>query len=201
MKGVILAGGTGTRLYPLTRLMNKHLLPVGKYPMVCYGIDRLRRGDNRYSPGDQQTVCRTVHRLLGQRRGIRSIPDLQNPGSCRRHRGSARAGRRIYFAGERFVVLLGDNLFMDDLKPYVESYLQQPQGSAKVLLKPVDDARRYGVPVFDSGDSSLIAYIEEKPERPKTKFCVTGIYMYDEAVFDIIRRVSPSNRGSWKLPT
>lgn len=68
-------------------------------------------------------------------------------------------------------------------------------------MKPVDDARRYGVPVFDSGDSSLIAYIEEKPERPKTKFCVTGIYMYDEAVFDIIRRVSPSNRGSWKLPT
>lgn len=103
--------------------------------------------------------------------------------------------------GERFVVLLGDNLFMDDLKPYVESYLQQPQGTAKVLLKPVDDARRYGVPVFDSGDSSLIAYIEEKPERPKTKFCVTGIYMYDEAVFDIIRRVSPSKRGSWKLPT
>lgn len=101
--------------------------------------------------------------------------------------------------GERFVVLLGDNLFMDDLKPYVESYLQQPQGSAKVLLKPVDDARRYGVPVFDSGDSSLIAYIEEKPEHPKTKFCVTGIYMYDEAVFDIIRRVSPSKRGELEI--
>lgn len=102
--------------------------------------------------------------------------------------------------GERFIVLLGDNLFMDDLTPYVQSYLQQPEGTAKVLLKPVEDARRYGVPVFDGEDSTLIAYIEEKPEIPKTNYCVTGIYMYDEAVFDIIRRVSPSQRGSWKLP-
>lgn len=101
--------------------------------------------------------------------------------------------------GERFVVLLGDNLFMDSLEPYVKSYLQQPAGTAKVLLKPVEDARRYGVPVFDSADASLIAYIEEKPEQPKTKFCVTGIYMYDEAVFDIIRRISPSRRGELEI--
>lgn len=101
--------------------------------------------------------------------------------------------------GERFVVLLGDNLFKDSLEPYVERYLQQPVGTAKVLLKPVEDARRYGVPVFDSADASLIAYIEEKPEHPKTKFCVTGIYMYDEAVFDIIRRVSPSRRGELEI--
>jgi glucose-1-phosphate thymidylyltransferase len=101
--------------------------------------------------------------------------------------------------GERFIVLLGDNLFMDDLTPYVQSYLQQPEGTAKVLLKPVEDARRYGVPVFDGEDSALIAYIEEKPEIPKTNYCVTGIYMYDEAVFDIIRRVSPSQRGELEI--
>ncbi|MFD1904349.1 sugar phosphate nucleotidyltransferase [Paenibacillus rhizoplanae] len=138
--------------------------------------------------------------FFGQRRGIWRLPDLQNPGGGRRHRGSAGAGGRIHPAGGTVCRAPGgDNLFMDSLEPYVKSYLQQPAGTAKVLLKPVEDARRYGVPVFDSADASLIAYIEEKPEQPKTKFCVTGIYMYDEAVFDIIRRISPSRRGELEI--
>ncbi|MEK4004658.1 sugar phosphate nucleotidyltransferase [Paenibacillus sp. FSL H3-0333] len=200
MKGVILAGGTGTRLYPLTRLMNKHLLPVGKYPMVCYGIERLRQGgitDILLVISKQSAGQYTDFLGSGAEFGVSLTYKIQEAAG-----GIAEAlelAEGFILTGERFVVLLGDNLFMDSLEPYVKSYLQQPAGTAKVLLKPVEDARRYGVPVFDSADASLIAYIEEKPEQPKTKFCVTGIYMYDEAVFDIIRRISPSRRGELEI--
>ncbi|ETT32853.1 MULTISPECIES: sugar phosphate nucleotidyltransferase [unclassified Paenibacillus] len=200
MKGVILAGGTGTRLYPLTRLMNKHLLPVGKYPMVCYGIERLRQGgitDILLVISKQSAGQYTDFLGSGAEFGVSLTYKIQEAAG-----GIAEAlelAEGFILPGERFVVLLGDNLFMDSLEPYVKSYLQQPAGTAKVLLKPVEDARRYGVPVFDSADASLIAYIEEKPEQPKTKFCVTGIYMYDEAVFDIIRRISPSRRGELEI--
>ncbi|WP_238652249.1 sugar phosphate nucleotidyltransferase [Paenibacillus piscarius] len=200
MKGVILAGGTGTRLYPLTRLMNKHLLPVGKYPMVCYGIERLRQGgitDILLVISKQSAGQYTDFLGSGAEFGVSLTYKIQEAAG-----GIAEAlelAEGFVLPGERFVVLLGDNLFTDELGPYMESYLQQPEGTAKVLLKPVEDARRYGVPVFDSEDASLIAYIEEKPEQPKTKYCVTGIYMYDEAVFDIIRRVSPSRRGELEI--
>ncbi|WP_342437076.1 sugar phosphate nucleotidyltransferase [Paenibacillus sp. FSL L8-0436] len=200
MKGVILAGGKGTRLYPLTRLMNKHLLPVGKYPMVCYGIDRLRRGgitDILLVISKQSAGQYTDFLGSGAEFGVSLTYKIQEAAG-----GIAEAlelAEGFILPGERFIVLLGDNLFMDDLTPYVQSYLQQPEGTAKVLLKPVEDARRYGVPVFDGEDSALIAYIEEKPEIPKTNYCVTGIYMYDEAVFDIIRRVSPSQRGELEI--
>lgn len=200
MKGVILAGGTGTRLYPLTRLMNKHLLPVGKYPMVCYGIERLRQGgitDILLVISKQSAGQYTDFLGSGAEFGVSLTYKIQEAAG-----GIAEAlelAEGFILPGERFVVLLGDNLFMDSLEPYVKSYLQQPAGTAKVLLKPVEDARRYGVPVFDRADASLIAYIEEKPEQPKTKFCVTGIYMYDEAVFDIIRRISPSRRGELEI--
>ncbi|ETT68262.1 glucose-1-phosphate thymidylyltransferase [Paenibacillus sp. FSL R7-277] len=200
MKGVILAGGTGTRLYPLTRLMNKHLLPVGKYPMVCYGIERLRQGgitDILLVISKQSAGQYTDFLGSGAEFGVSLTYKIQEAAG-----GIAEAlelAEGFILPGERFVVLLGDNLFKDSLEPYVKSYLQQPAGTAKVLLKPVEDARRYGVPVFDSADASLIAYIEEKPEQPKTKFCVTGIYMYDEAVFDIIRRISPSRRGELEI--
>lgn len=200
MKGVILAGGTGSRLQPLTRLMNKHLLPVGKYPMVCYGIDRLRRGgitDILLVISKQSAGLYTDYLGSGAAFGVKLTYKIQEAAG-----GIAEAldlAEGFIFPGERFVVLLGDNLFKDDLTPYVESYMRQPKGTAKVLLKPVADARRYGVPVFDAQDSAWIAYIEEKPEHPKTKYCVTGIYMYDEAVFDIIRQVSPSKRGELEI--
>ncbi|MHA6534639.1 sugar phosphate nucleotidyltransferase [Paenibacillus sp. BAC0078] len=200
MKGVILAGGTGSRLYPLTRLMNKHLLPVGKYPMVCYGIERLRRGgitDILLVISKQSAGQYTDFLGSGVEFGVSLTYKIQEAAG-----GIAEAldlAKGFILPGERFVVLLGDNLFMDDLTPYVEKYLRQPQGTAKVLLKPVDDPRRYGVPVFDTQDSAWISYIEEKPEHPKTGYCVTGIYMYDEAVFDIIQRVSPSKRGELEI--
>lgn len=200
MKGVILAGGTGTRLQPLTRLMNKHLLPVGNYPMVCYGLERLRQAGitdilliiSKQSSGLYTDFLGSgadfgvslTYRIQEQAGGIAEALDLADG---------------FIHAGERFVVLLGDNLFLDDLTPYAERYMQQPEGTAKVLLKPVADARRYGVPVFDSADPSWIAYIEEKPKHPKTSYCVTGIYMYDRAVFDTVKQVAPSRRGELEI--
>lgn len=170
---------------------------------ISYGLLRHRSAspgrDYRHSSGHQQAICGSVYGFLGSGAafGVSLTYKIQEAAG-----GIAEAldlAEGFIFPGERFVVLLGDNLFMDDLTPYVESYLRQPEGTAKVLLKPVDDARRYGVPVFDSQDAAWIAYIEEKPEHPKTKFCVTGIYMYDEAVFDIIRQVSPSKRGELEI--
>ncbi|AKG36004.1 sugar phosphate nucleotidyltransferase [Paenibacillus durus] len=200
MKGVILAGGTGTRLYPLTRMMNKHLLPVGKYPMICYGVDRLRKAgitDILLVISRQSAGMYTDFLGSGAEFGVSLTYKIQEAAG-----GIAEAlelAKDFIPSGERFVVLLGDNLFTEDLTPYVDSYLRQPEGTAKVLLKPVEDARRYGVPVFDGTDSAWIAHIEEKPKQPKTGYCVTGIYMYDKAVFDIIRRITPSRRGELEI--
>ncbi|SEU18784.1 sugar phosphate nucleotidyltransferase [Paenibacillus sp. NFR01] len=200
MKGVILAGGKGTRLYPLTRLMNKHLLPVGKYPMVCYGIERLRRSgitDILLVISKQSAGHYTDFLGSGAEFGVSLTYKIQEDAG-----GIAEAlelAKGFVSPGERFVVLLGDNLFAEDLTPYVEKYKKQPRGTAKVLLKPVEDARRYGVPVFDAQDPSLISYIEEKPEHPKTNYCVTGIYMYDDAVFEMIGHVSRSGRGELEI--
>ncbi|MMZ64497.1 Glucose-1-phosphate thymidylyltransferase [compost metagenome] len=97
------------------------------------------------------------------------------------------------------MVLLGDNLFLDDLTPYVDKFKQQPPGSARVLLKPVKDPRRYGVPVFDPDRPDLISYIEEKPQNPKSNYSVTGIYMYDGAVFGWIQGINRSARGELEI--
>lgn len=200
MRGVILAGGTGTRLYPLTRLLNKHLLPVGKYPMILYGIDRLRRAgitDILLVIGKHSAGLYTDFLGSGASYGVSLTYRVQEAAG-----GIAEAlqlAESYIPAGERFVVLLGDNLFTDDLKPYAEQFGRQPAGTAKVLLKPVDDARRYGVPVFDPADPARITMIEEKPERPRTEYAVTGIYMYDTAVFDLIRTLSPSKRGELEI--
>lgn len=200
MKGVVLAGGTGTRLYPLTRLINKHLLPVGKYPMILYGLERLRQAgitDILMVIGKQSAGLYTDFLGSGKAFGVHLTYRIQEEAG-----GIAEAlelARGFVAEGERFVVLLGDNLFMDDLKPFVDGFVRQPEGTAKVLLKQVKDARRYGVPVFDEKNKELIAKIEEKPAQPKSSYCVTGIYMYDTAVFDIISQIHPSERGELEI--
>ncbi|GIO66211.1 sugar phosphate nucleotidyltransferase [Paenibacillus sp. FSL M7-1455] len=200
MKGVVLAGGTGTRLYPLTRLINKHLLPVGKYPMILYGLERLRQAgitDILMVIGKQSAGLYTDFLGSGKEFGVHLTYRIQEEAG-----GIAEAlelARGFVAEGERFVVLLGDNLFMDDLKPFVDGFVRQPEGTAKVLLKQVKDARRYGVPVFDEKNKELIAKIEEKPAQPKSSYCVTGIYMYDTAVFDIISQIHPSERGELEI--
>ncbi|GGA35791.1 sugar phosphate nucleotidyltransferase [Paenibacillus physcomitrellae] len=200
MKGVILAGGTGTRLYPLTRLINKHLLPVGESPMICYGIDKLKQAgitDILLIIGKQSAGLYTDFLGSGQEMGVNLTYKIQEQaGGIAEALGLARG---FIPAGGRFVVLLGDNLFMDDLQPFVEKFKQQSYGSARVLLKPVKDSRRYGVPVFDENNRRLIARIEEKPEHPKSNYSVTGIYMYDDQVFERIASTRPSARGELEI--
>ncbi len=195
MKGIILAGGTGSRLYPLTKITNKHLLPVGRYPMIYYAIYRLKQADIQ----DIMVVTGKEHmgdivNLLGSGRelGVTLTYRVQDEAG-----GIAQAlGLAEQFVGtDHMVVILGDNVFEDDITPYVQNYRSQ-QGGAKILIREVEDPHRFGVPELD-GDK--IVSIEEKPVKPKSHYAVTGIYMYDQKVFDIIKSLQPSKRGELEI--
>ncbi|MFX3632611.1 MAG: sugar phosphate nucleotidyltransferase [Candidatus Pristimantibacillus sp.] len=197
MKAVILAGGTGTRLMPLTSLMNKHMLPVGKYPMIYYGIDKLRNA------GVQEIIIVTGRNSVGsfaQYLGSGSHMGISITYRIQEEAGgiaeALQLAQPFISSGEKFIVLLGDNLFKEDLIPFVEKYEQQP-GGAMVLLKQVKDPHRYGVPVFHSSGS--IVRIEEKPENPQSDLCVIGIYMYDSRVFKLLEQIKPSSRGELEI--
>ncbi|KKO54277.1 sugar phosphate nucleotidyltransferase [Paenibacillus sp. DMB20] len=196
MKGVILAGGTGTRLYPLTKIINKHLLPVGKIPMICHGIEKLRNAgivDILLVISKQSAGLYTELLGGGKEWGVHLTYKVQEEAG-----GIAQAlslAEPFMEPNEKFVVLLGDNLFEDPLTTYVQFFRKQAEG-ARVLLKQVHDPRRYGVPILE-GDK--IIKIEEKPAEPKSDYCVTGIYMYDTAVFDKIRSIKPSDRGELEI--
>lgn len=198
MKAVILAGGTGTRLKPLTFWNNKHLLPVGRYPMICYGIAKLREAGIRdIVIVTSRTAVGAFAEVLGSGRdwGVSLVYRVQEEAG-----GIAQAlelARPVISPGEKIVVLLGDNLFEQSLRPFVEEYERQDDG-AMVLLKQVDDPRRYGVPKIDETDGR-IDFIEEKPETPLSPYCVTGIYFYPYEVFDIIGQVEPSERGEMEI--
>ncbi|MFB5677021.1 sugar phosphate nucleotidyltransferase [Paenibacillus terreus] len=200
MKGVILAGGKGTRLLPLTSIVNKHLLPVGQYPMILYGIERLRQAgvtEIMLVIGTQSAGLYTELLGSGSRYGVEITYRIQEEAG-----GIAEAlmlAKGFFKPQERFIVLLGDNLFTDDLLPVMQRYQQQQPGSARILLKEVEDARRYGVPVFHSDNPHKIERIEEKPEHPQSSFCVTGIYLYDTSVFEIIQQINPSARGELEI--
>ncbi|WP_152396969.1 sugar phosphate nucleotidyltransferase [Paenibacillus guangzhouensis] len=200
MKGIILAGGTGSRLFPLTKLINKHLLPVGRFPMICYGIERMRKAgiqDILLIVGKSSAGLYTNFLGSGEEWGVNISYKIQESAG-----GIAQAlnlARSFVSAQDRFVVLLGDNLFHDDLTPYVDAFNQQPSGSARVLLKHVNDPKRYGVPVFHMSQPNLIQYIEEKPKNPQSNYCVTGIYMYDSYVFEAISQIAPSARGELEI--
>lgn len=195
MKGIILAGGTGSRLYPLTKVTNKHLLPVGRYPMIYHAVYKLRQADildilvvtGKEHMGD-------VVNLLGSGRdfGVTFTYKVQDEAG-----GIAQAlGLAEQFVGDdRMVIILGDNVFYDDIQPYVQSFASQELG-AKILIKEVSDPQRFGVPELREGK---IISIEEKPVHPKSNYAVTGIYMYDNKVFDIIRTLKPSSRGELEI--
>nr|WP_150959429.1 sugar phosphate nucleotidyltransferase [Aneurinibacillus sp. XH2] len=195
MKGVILAGGTGSRLYPLTKITNKHLLPVGKYPMIFHSIYKLKQA------GIQDILIVTgkdhmgdVVNLLGSGKelGVSFTYKVQDePGGIAQALGLAEQ-----FIGEdKLVVVLGDNIFSENINLHVESFKKQPSG-AKILITNVPDPHRYGVPELKNGK---IVAIEEKPENPKSSFAVTGIYMFDSKVFEIIRSLKPSARGELEI--
>ncbi|HDI52269.1 spore coat protein [candidate division KSB1 bacterium] len=196
MKGVVLAGGLGTRLYPLTRVTNKHLLPIYDKPMIYYPIETLVRAgiaDILVVTGGNNAG--EFLRLLGNGKqfGLRHINYTYQEGEG----GIAEAlGLAEYFADQdKIVVILGDNILEKDITPYVENFKRQKEG-AKILLSEVKDPQRFGVAEIE-GDK--IVRIVEKPLVPKTNLAVIGVYMYDGKVFDIIKTLVPSERGELEI--
>ena len=195
IKGVILAGGTATRLRPLTNITNKHLLPVGRKPMIYYPIEKMigagiedilivtgvdHMGDVVGLLGSGKDFnCRFTYKVQDQAGGIAQALSLGED----------------FSNGVPVAVILGDNIFEDSMKPYLEKYLKQQKG-AHILLKPVQDPQRFGVAEV-KGDKVLS--IEEKPKNPKSDLAVTGIYFYDGDVFNIIRTLKPSGRGELEI--
>ena len=198
MKGIVLAGGSGSRLYPLTKITNKHLLPVHDKPMIYYPIQTLVGAGIRdillvtggRNSGD-------FLRLLanGKEFGLNHLNYTYQEGEG----GIADAlNLAEHFAdGDKICVILGDNIIQGSIRSAVEDFKAAPRG-AKVLLKEVLDAQRFGVAEIRDG---RVIGIEEKPQTPKSNYAVTGIYMYDGTVFDKIRHLVPSGRGEDGVPT
>jgi glucose-1-phosphate thymidylyltransferase len=196
MKGVVLAGGTGSRLNPLTKVTNKHLLPVYDKPMVYYPIQTL------VNAGIEEILLVTggknagdFLRLLGNGRdfGLKHLNYTYQEGEG----GIAEAlGLAEFFsAGEPVCVILGDNVIENNICAAVENFKKQKDG-AKILLKAVDDAERFGVAEIEG---NRVLGIEEKPTKPKSNYAVVGIYLYDATVFEKIRRLKPSGRGELEI--
>ena len=196
MKGIILAGGLGSRLYPLTYATNKHLLPVYDQPMIYYpittlvsaGIDDIMVVTGGPHAGHFLPVLRT-----GRQFGIRHLEYTfqENEGGI----AEALSLCEEFADGEPACVILGDNTTDADIRPAVEEF----DGGAMLFLKRVPDPERFGCPVFDPADPGRIARIEEKPSNPQSDFAVTGLYIFDEQVFDLIRQLEPSNRGELEI--
>jgi glucose-1-phosphate thymidylyltransferase len=193
--GVILAGGKGTRLGELTRVTNKHLLPVGPYPMVYYPLKKLVAAGIR----DILLVSGTEHmgdfvELLGSGRehGCRLTYRVQDEaGGIAQALGLA----ELFCTNAHCVVLLGDNIFFDSLAPIVAEAKQHP-GHARVMLKRVHDPQRYGV--AELRDDQVVRIVE-KPALPRSDYAVSGLYVYPPDVFEVIRTLRPSQRGELEI--
>lgn len=197
MKGVILAGGLGTRLRPITNITNKHLLPVYDAPMIYYPIRSLVEA----GIDDIMIVCGGNHageflRLLGNGNefGLKHLNYTYQMDEG----GIAEAlGLCAHFVdGEKVVVFLGDNIIETSIKDAVEEFKKQ-DGGARIILKEVEDPRDYGVVRF--GGNNRITEIIEKPKDPPSNYAVIGVYMYDPEVFDIIKTLVPSGRGELEI--
>jgi glucose-1-phosphate thymidylyltransferase len=196
MKGIVLAGGLGSRMFPLTKVTNKHLLPIYHKPMIYYPIETL------VDAGIEEILVVTggknagdFLRLLGNGKefGLKHINYTYQEGE-----GGIAAALALaeFFADRKPVcVILGDNIIEDSIAPYVENFKRQGAGS-RILLKEVEDPQRFGVAKIEG---SRITRIDEKPEVPASKYAVTGIYMYDGAVFDIVKTLKPSARGELEI--
>lgn len=196
MKGVILAGGLGTRLAPLTKVTNKHLLPVYNKPMIYYPIETLIKAGIRdilivtggNNSGD-------FLKLLGNGKefGLRHLNYTYQEGEG----GIAEALSLAEFFcdNEKLCVILGDNIIEKNIIKAVRDFEKQDRG-AKILLKEMPDRQRFGVPVFEG---NRMVRVEEKPEFPRSPYAITGIYFYDSTVFDIIRPLKPSARGELEI--
>jgi glucose-1-phosphate thymidylyltransferase len=196
MKGIVLAGGLGTRLAPLTRVTNKHLLPVFDEPMVHYpirtligaGITEILIVTGGNSAGDFLKLLRN-----GAEFGLHRLHYAYQEGEG----GIAAAlGLAEHFAdGGPVCVVLGDNILEKGIAPFVKKFRHQGSG-AKILLSEVPDPERFGVPVFEDG---RVVRIEEKPANPGSHYAVIGVYLYDNRVFEIIKTLKPSGRGELEI--
>ena len=200
MKGVLLAGGTGSRLHPLTRITNKHLLPIYDRPMISYSVEALVKA----GIGEIMIVTGGTHageflRLLsnGEDHGVDRLcyAYQDRPGGIAEALGLAAR----FVDGDPVLVMLADNIVENSIRPMVDAFRADPHG-ARILLTPVEEdehLRHLGVPTFDE-DGRIIGIVE-KPEHPASKFGVTGIYCYDADVFDVIPTLEPSGRGELEI--
>lgn len=196
MKGVILAGGYGRRLYPLTRISNKHLLPVYDRPMIYYAIEQLvGAGIDRIMIVTGGNYAGEFLRLLGNGAefGLRHLDYAYQEGAG----GIAAAlGLTEYFVGgDPVAVLLADNIFEHSVAPIVLRFRERPKG-ARIVLAEVANPGSYGVAVMRDG---RLVRIDEKPAEPPSNLAVTGLYLYDDRVFDYIRALTPSGRGELEI--
>ena len=195
MKGVILSGGKGTRLYPLTKVINKNILPIYDKPLIYYPILTLRDAGIKEiliisGPGHAGQFLDLLG--SGKELGVKLTYDIQEEPKGIAHGLSIAED----FADEGPIALiLGDNIYEDNLSEAVNDFEKNPQG-AKIFLHQVPDPERFGVVEF-KGDK--IIGIEEKPQKPKSNWMVTGFYLYDNRVFDVIRRLKPSPRGEYEV--
>jgi len=195
IKGIILAGGTGSRLFPLTKVTNKHLLPIGKKPMILHPLEKLTEAGIK----EIMIITGTEHMgaivsLLGSGKDFGCVLTYKVQDEAG---GIAQAlGLCETFVGEdNCIVVLGDNIFSDDISTQVKNFKKVERGAA-LLLKQVPDPERFGVAEVSMGK---IISIEEKPKKPRSDLAVTGIYFYDNSVFDIVRKLKKSNRGELEI--
>jgi glucose-1-phosphate thymidylyltransferase len=197
MKGIVLAGGTGSRLSPLTDVLNKHILPIGEEPMIYHPIKRLIES----GVTDIMIISGTHHMgsifsLLGSGKKwdctlTYKVQDKPNG------IGGALLLCEDFVGNDTCLVILGDNIFTENLKHHIESYRENGNTGCAFFLKEVNDPHRYGVATLNS-DNQLIK-ITEKPSNPDSNLCITGIYIYDNDVFDVIRKTKPSSRGEIEI--
>lgn len=197
MKGIILAGGLGTRLYPLTKITNKHLLPVYNRPMIHWPILSLIEADvSEIMIVTGGNFAGNFLQLLGNGRefGLNGFHYTYQEGEG----GIAEAlSLAEHFVDrDRCAVVLGDNILEKSIKPYVDAFRAQEKG-ARIVLKEVHDPQRFGVAEID-GDGR-ISRIVEKPKEPKSNYAVTGVYMYDDMVWDVVKTLKPSDRGELEI--
>jgi glucose-1-phosphate thymidylyltransferase len=200
MRGVILAGGTGSRLHPLTRITNKHLLPIGDRPMISYGVEALvKAGVTEIMVVTGGTHAGEFLRLLsnGHEFGVERLLY-----AYQEHAGgiAEALGLAAQFVGDdAVVVMLADNIFGRSFAASVDRFAAAPKGARLVLAEVTDPVhlRHLGVPELD--ESGRIARIVEKPEVPPSAYCVTGVYLYDPSVFEVIQTLEPSGRGELEI--
>ncbi len=195
MKGVILAGGTGSRLFPLTKVTNKHLLPVYDKPMIYYPLETLRQAgiDNILIVSGKGHAGHFLE-LLGDGHDLDihlSYAVQEEPGGIAQALGLA----EDFADGDKIVVMLGDNILEDSIKSGVDDFRAQAAG-AKIFLKAVDNPESFGIAWVEG---NTITKIIEKPKRPDSNLAVVGVYMYDGSVFDVIKTLKPSARGELEV--